>query len=320
MSHAVEFIIDDRVARIDQGQTPLPADWASRSVYRGKTGAKNWLAVVEEPGYPLRHPDKLGLWEKRRDAVRGLNVRTLVSLGPGDAVSDRELLAVISGESRDGSAASGIKYIPVDISRVLLETAIATMQQQYRVPAAIQCDFEEGQQFLGKALDQWAGPPRLFALLGGTLGNLDRGESRFFEGLRGIMHADDAFLVDIPLAGAAWTPEKDPRLKPEGYTPVFRRFLGAALAPRNSATNPPPGCLFENQVAFSLQHDDDTGAEVITVSDCLDGHPMLRFRRYHWQPVLQWFEERRFAVQFSWCSLVSEHESFGMGVVLLKIR
>jgi hypothetical protein len=320
MSPVVQLVADDRTALIDQGQVPPPADWASRAVYRGEAGAKNWLAVVEEPGYPLRHPDRLGVWERRRDAVRRLNVGTLVSLGPGDGISDLELLAALSGECEGGLRERGVKYIPVDISRALLETAIAAIQPRHDVPVAVQCDFEEGQEFLRRALDRWAAPPLLFALLGGTLGNLDKGELSFFEGLRILMRAEDAILVDVPLAGPAWTPENDPRLRPEGYTPVFRRFLGTALTPRVSAAGRPAECPFEEEVAFTLRHDDDTGAEVITVCDLLDGHALLRFRRYYWQPALRWFEDHGFAMQFAWCSLASDQDSFGMGVVLLRLR
>ena len=321
----VPIVSDETLALIDQGETPPPSGWASRALYRGQAGANNWLAVVEEPNYPLGHPDHLGVSSKRHDAVDGLDIGTLVSLGAGDGISDLELLSAISG---DGSGTGRrIRYIPVDISRVLLETAIAAVHPHHEIPVAVHGDFEEQQGLLADVLNRWASPPLLIALLGGTVGNLDNGELPFFEGLRRLMRVEDAFLVDIPLAGPAWNVEDEPRLKPGGYTSVFRRFLGAGLEwpslvadARMSAATAGGQHPFEEQVSFSLTHDDDTCAEVITVCNRGDARPVLRFRRYRWQPILRWFANHGFKVQFSWSSVTSDKDGFGMGVCLLRPR
>jgi len=299
---AVEILASEQLATFAAGRTPLPANWASRALYTGASGAVRWLDLVHEPSYPLRDPHTFGLLEMRFAALDGLTVESFVSLGPGDGELDLALAASLQGARQR----AGLKYIPVDLSSGLLKATIAHLESVVEIPVALQCDFETDHRFLRGALRPYAPCPRLFCLLGGTLGNLDLGEASFFQGLREVLDQGDYFLLDVPLAGPGWSAADEPRLKPQAYTTAFRRFLGVA-----------PDAAFEQQVALTQHRDEQTGAEVITVSQRAAERPLLLFRRYRWQPILGWLREQGFDMRFALASLTGDQDKFGMGVVLL---
>ena len=300
------------IALLDRGTAPPPDGWVSRALYAGEAGARNWLGVVREPTYALRDPKSYNLEANRLAAVWGRHPATFVSLGPGDGLNELELVRALSGPGL-----GKLRYIPVDISLPLLREAIANLRPHVEVPVGICCDFEDGREFLADTLRRRGQPPTLFALLGGTVGNLDAGEERFFAWIRSLLGAGDGFLLDLPLAGPHWTPADEPRLKPEAYTSAFRRFLGEAMD-RNDC--PGAAAVFEQRVELSLTHDAATGAEVILVADRARRRAVLIFRRYRWEPVLSWFRSQSFAVEFARSSITSDQDKFGMGVVFLVAR
>jgi hypothetical protein len=307
---AVEIIADERMAP-DRGVIPPPDDWASRALYVGEAGARNWLNVVAEPTYPLRDPSRYDLRANRLAALAVLRSRpaTFVSLGPGDGLNDLELVRVL-GEPPSGN----LRYLAVDISLPLLRQAVINLRGHVETPVGILCDFEDGRDLLTEALRRYAHPPILFALLGGTVGNLDAGEAPFFTWVRSRLGAGDGFLLDLPLAGPGWTPADEPRLKPEAYTNAFRCFLGEGMDQHD------PGgaaAAFAQRVELSLNRDAATGAEEILVADRFNSRRVLTFRRYRWEPLLSWFRAQGFAVEFSRSSITSDQDKFGMGVVLL---
>ncbi|MBV8488682.1 MAG: L-histidine N(alpha)-methyltransferase, partial [Planctomycetaceae bacterium] len=175
LAHSVEIVTDERLERIDRGIAPPPDDWVSRALYVGEQGARNWLGVVREPTYPLRDPNAYNLEANRLAAVRDRHPATFVSLGPGNGMNEVNLVRALSG-----SASDKLRYIPVDLSLALLREAMANLRPHAEVPVGILCDFEDGQDFLAATLRRYGRPPTLFALLGGTVGNLDAGEERFF--------------------------------------------------------------------------------------------------------------------------------------------
>lgn len=311
LASPVEILADERVERIDEGMLQIPEDWVSRALYAGETGARNWMDVVHEPTYPLRTPESYNLGSNRLAAVRGRHAATFVSLGPGDGLNEVELVRALGG-----SGPGRLRYIPVDLSLPLLRQALANLRPHAEVPVAILCEFEDGRDFLAETLQRHGRPPTLFAMLGGTVGNLDAGESRFFEWMRSLLTPGDAFLLDLPLAGPAWTPTDEPRLRPEAYTGAFRRFLYDSM----DRTGADGVAAFDRRVELSLAHDDSTGAEVILVADRPSGRRILTFRRYHLAPLLAWFHAQGFAVEFARSSITSEADKFGMGVALLTAR
>lgn len=307
-----------------------PAAWASRTLYLGKAGAESWLDVVGETGYPLRDPDCFGLRANRRDALQGLRMGTLVSLGPGEGFHDIDLVNALRRQSthvcETGEHEQTLRYIPVELSQTLLERALRNLSPHVDIPVGILCDFEDGQGFLAEMLEEFAQPPILFSMLGGTVGNLDGGDASFFAGLRGLLKTDDAFLLDVPLAGPAWTVAEDPRLRADGYSTAFRRFLGSGIAKVDPDGHRDLETRTERLVAefgerldFTHEHDSRTGAEVITVLDRPSQRTVLTFRRYRWDPILRWLQDQRFTVSYAKCSISSSQDKFGMGVVLLGI-
>ncbi|WP_165228306.1 L-histidine N(alpha)-methyltransferase [Aquisphaera insulae] len=290
---------DERIAAVGRGEVAIPAGWSSRALYVGESGARHWLSVVHEPGYPLRDPDALGLRGHRLAAIAGLRPGTIVSLGPGDGSADADLLA--ASQDRPG-------YIAVDLSRPLLEAAIERLRPIAGPVHGVLCDFEEDGGLLGEVLARQACRPILFAMLGGTLGNLDGGEARFLDRIRGLMQPGDALLADLPLAGPGWSVEVEPRLRATAYTPAFRAFLLGDGAGEGA---------FEDRVGFAHRRDADTAAEVIEVTDRPSGRRLLTFRRYRREAILEWLAGRGFRVAFARSSFAPPAEAFGMGVVLL---
>ena len=321
MTQTCRIVIDQTLER--SGGALDQSNWVSRRLYWSETGAKNWLAVVNEATYPLRDPNKFNLRDNYLAALSNHRFRTLVSLGPGDSRLDLELLHALH-RSPAATGTGQLMYIPVDISRRLLEEAIVHVQGEAAIPVGICCDFEDGVGFLANILKVHAQRPVVFALLGGTLGNLDNGEERFFEGMRAQLQHGDAFLLDLPLAGPAWTVAEEPRLKAEAYTPVFHRFLVEGAFANRAGTEPTREAelrdSFAEWASFTHEQDAITRAEVIIISDQRTGRRLLMFRRYHWEPMLRWLEGRGFVIEFARSSIVSEQDRFGMGVALLTTR
>jgi Histidine-specific methyltransferase, SAM-dependent len=309
----VEIVADERVELIDRGTAPPPDGWGSRALYVGKAGARNWLGVVHEPTYALRDPICYNLGANRLAAVQGRDFATFVSFGPDDGLNELELIETLGGPGGPGK----LRYMPVDISLPLLREAIANLRSHVQVPVGILCDFEGGRDFLADTLRRYGHPPTLFALLGGTMGNLDTGEEQFFAWVRSLLGASHGFLLDVPLAGPDWTPADEPRLKPEAYTSAFRRFLCEAI---DRVGCDGAAAVFESRVELSLTRDPVTDAEVILVADRFRRRAVLTFRRYRWEPLLSWFRSKGFAVEFARSSITSHRDKFGMGVVMLATR
>lgn len=225
---------------------------------------------------------------------------TLVSLGPGDGLDDLELVTALKTRQPD------LHYIPVDISSGLLALTLTNLKSHVDVPVGILCDFEANQDFLAQVLDQYAQAPILFSLQGGTLGNLDLGEALFLARFKQLLQPGNHLLLDIPLAGSSWTAEEEPLL--DG---------------RFAQGNPPPegenqSREFETRLECSLEDDDQIGAQIITIIEQLSERTILKFKRYEWPSLLRWLPAHGLTIKFAKCSLSSERERFGMGVLLLS--
>lgn len=294
----VPIAVDQTVALIEGGKKP-PPDWASRTLYIGQKGAQNWLSVRYEPNYPLGGEDPYFLHKNRLAAVKNLVPATLVSLGPGDGMDDIEIVTELKTRQPD------LHYIPVDISSGLLALALTNLQSHVDIPVGILCDFEGNQDFLAQVLDQYAQAPILFSLQGGTIGNLDLGEALFLARFKQLLQHGNHLLLDIPLAGASWTAESEPLLGGR---------LGQGDSQREGENRRRE---FEKRLECSLEHDDQIGAKIITIIDQLSERTILKFKRYEWPSLLRWLQAHGFTIKFAQCSLSSERERFGMGIILL---
>lgn len=308
---AVTIVADETVAKIDSGSVSYPGDWGSRSLYIGEAGASGWLGVISDPGYPLGETAVRQMVQLRIQALNSFSPSTVVSLGPGDGYQDALFLDALADRECVCS------YIPVDISRRLLFETLNNVESHANIPAAVHCDFEESETVLAEALVEFAKPPVLLAMFGGTIGNLDSGVRRFLSRIHRLLRDKDAFLVDVPLAGEAWTPEREPRLKAENYSPTFRSFFQRCAGPAcrdadsDSVTMP-----FEEQFELSLADDPELNARTIEAKNLKTGE-VIRNRRFHWPSFLDWVRGNGFQVLSESSTLESSDCVFGMGAALL---
>lgn len=317
MSNSTSFLqtVVDRSVMQATEEKNVPNDWASRALYTDEQGGQNWLNVVGETGYPLRGDYRFNLHKNRLTAIRGLKPGTVISLGPGDGIDDLELVKALSDQS------SKLRYIPVDLSNSLLELTHANLKEHVDVPIGVICDFETSQGFILNVLSDYENGNRLFWMLGGTIGNLDLGEALFFSKIRQLLRGEDLLLLDVPLAGPSWGAEDEPRLAHEGYSEMFKRFLGGAVRQWDPASSEEDIALqFTHRIKLYLQHDDDFNAKIIHVFDNYYDRLILRFRRYNWTSFLNWLKKAGFEIIFARTSITSDQDKFGMGVVLLSVK
>ncbi len=153
----------------------------------------------------------------------------LERVGPAlvDEVAPVELVELGSGSSAktplllDPMAASGRleRYVPVDVSAAALEEALPRLVERYpglRVVGQI-CDFT---RHLERIVAPCSGP-RIVALLGSTVGNLQPVEVRaFLHSLRPVLRRGDALLMGTDLVKDVTTLEAAYD-DPEGVTSKF---------------------------------------------------------------------------------------------------
>jgi L-histidine Nalpha-methyltransferase len=95
------------------------------------------------------------------------------------------------------SAGHGVRYVPVDVSESAVRAAAARLASAYEELQihGMVGDFESDLEQLPPS-----GRRRLIAFLGGTLGNLDRGQRRaFLARMRTLLGADDRLLIGTDL-------------------------------------------------------------------------------------------------------------------------
>ena len=311
----IPILSDPNVEQIDCGHAPIPDQWHSRRLYIRKRGAQNWCNVVQQSSYPLHGEDPYDLTKNRAAAINCATSATMVSLGPGDAAHDIDIVAQLRRHTPD------LKYIPLDLSRFLLDTAIRNMTPHVHIPAGLQCDFELIPDAVKHTLAELASPPVLFSMLGGTVGNLDLGEKHFFRRMQKLMAHDNRFLIDIPLAGPGWSAERDPRFQTETYSAEFNQFIGFGLSGIDPEFNGPisPELLLERIGCRIGNGGDIANTRTVTIFDRQTHQVILKFCRYDWASVLAWFQSQGYQIIFHRCSLKDDADVFGMGIILLGL-
>jgi hypothetical protein len=307
----MKILADSLVEQVNLGQRSPPIDWVSRLLYAGDDQARSFLEASREPSY-----NAPGLHELCRAAVSPLRAKTVLSFGPGDGRFDAELVQILNKLEPE------LNYIPVDISLVLLEAAAASVGQVAPVSVGLLVDIENGEAFLREAIDRHASRPALFWMLGGTIANLDSGETRFFTMLRDLMNGSDSFLVDLPLYGPAWRPDHDLRLKSRDYPRSFKRFLASGLIARDPS-------LAREDVAdwFDDRVECVTSPGVVIERSKLFEVVERRTRRklvsthlYEWDSVQTWLRKAGFHISWAQSTLSSVDDELGMGVVVISRR
>lgn len=199
----------------------LPPKW-----FYDAHGSDLFEEITRLPAYYPTRAEREILTGRAGDIARHTGARTLVELGSGSSEKTRLLLDTLHGE---------LHYVPVDVSESALRGAAETLLG--RRPAltvhALVADF------LGPVTLPVTPGPRLFAFLGGTVGNLLPDQrAGFLAELATLLGPQDALLLGTDLV-------KDPQTlisaydDPQGVTAAFNknvlavidRELGADLDP-----------------------------------------------------------------------------------------
>ena len=139
--------------------------------------------------YPTRAEREI-LNRRAPEIVRGSQAAELVELGSGSASKTRALLYAMAGEG------TLTRYVPLDVSQATVESCAAELSELYpglEVHGVVG-DFDRD------LVRVPAGHHRLFAFLGGTIGNLFPDErAAFLARLRDLMDPDDRLLIGTDL-------------------------------------------------------------------------------------------------------------------------
>lgn len=294
-------------------QRPLPKGWSQRALYLGPEGANSWLSLVATPG-TLESRD---IDMKRRqllNVIRGIQVSTFISMGPGDAEKDYQLVLNLPKGSED------LNYIPVDISEALLERAYSRLFGHCRLSVGILSDFEERLPFIQGRLDHHGRRPFLVGLLGNTLGNLDRYELDFLQQIARWLQRGDCMLLEVTIASERWRVPTNLDLDEETHSDALRRFYAQGIA-RQTATSPDTLLQhYDERVAFSEGQSDVPDAASVEIFDRQTRARAINIRRYRWGQLLAWLR-----AELPFDVIQAEHffrpgKEIGMGAVLLCRR
>jgi L-histidine N-alpha-methyltransferase len=162
----------------------LPPTWLYDDV-----GSELYDEITRLPEYYPARTERSILDRNAREMARAAGADTLVELGSGTSDKTRALLEAmaVTGELR--------RYVPFDVAERTLRDSAVRISDEFDVNVhGVVGDFHH---HLGGVPD--AGT-RLFAFLGGTIGNLDPGERRaFLAALVVAMDPGDSLLVGTDL-------------------------------------------------------------------------------------------------------------------------
>ena len=147
--------------------------------------------------------------------LTGPSTKELKVVGLGAGQGDKDLL-VLEALRAEGAKVS---YQPVDSSQALLEVALESAASNRFAACGLKADLADPRT--AKALAASAGGPRLYLVVGNTLGVT--GPVQFLETLRPVLRSEDRVLVDGEIFDEQGTMT--------GYdNPVNRQFAFAPLA------------------------------------------------------------------------------------------
>jgi L-histidine N-alpha-methyltransferase len=170
-----KYFYDERGSELFERITHLPEYYLTRAEWR-------ILERIAEPLFRRLHPHEL------------------VEIGSGASRKTRLLLEAMH---RNG----GDRYVAFDVSEDALRGAAEALRASYPwlFVHGVVGDFDHDLPRVPR------GPRRLVAFLGSTMGNLDRpARARFLEHVRGLLQADDRFLLGVDLV-------KDPAVIEAAY-------------------------------------------------------------------------------------------------------
>jgi L-histidine N-alpha-methyltransferase len=210
------------------GLTALPKSIPPVYFYDDR-GSRLFDEITRLPEYYPTRAERSILDAHAKDIAGGSDADTLVELGAGTCDKSRVLLDAMQ------STGTLVRFVPLDVSETTLWDAATALSEEYPglAVSAVVGDFH-------RHLDQLpTDGRRLFAFLGGTIGNLDPGQRcDFLIGLAKVMAQDDRLLLGTDLV-------KDQSLLVAAYDDkagvtaefnrnvlrVLNRELGADFAP-----------------------------------------------------------------------------------------
>jgi len=307
--HTIQIEIEPALLGINRG-ADIPADWSQRAIYAGPAGASAWINTVasdrSQPCNSGSHSDLLC-------AISSLSPDWFISLGPGNGARDRILVSPLLTNN------AHMRYVPIDLSLGLLFATISTLVGQVHIPAGIVADFESGSSFIPERLCSRfkSSDHILYALLGCTLGNLDRGENQFADSLHTTMRSGDWLLIEVATRTNAWTFELDPRAR-HNYDDACRRLFANGISLHTGEAIEDIFRNFEQRVGYDQSLTDVPGCIAIDIMDRKTSRRILRTSRYDWKQLLGWLSERGWTVLYE--HNVFEDERCGLGVALVVKR
>jgi L-histidine N-alpha-methyltransferase len=185
---------------VEAGLTGRPKTLPCRFLY-DEAGSQLFEEICETPEYYLTRTE-LEILEQRADTVAAAfkGPITLAELGSGSSTKTRLLIeALLRAHGR-------LCYVPVDISRTILEASSLELIEEYAglEVRAIASEYHEGLRHVLGQTDR----PKLVVWLGSSIGNLSREESgQFLARVRATLRPVDRLLVGIDLRKEARTLE-----------------------------------------------------------------------------------------------------------------
>jgi len=176
-------------ADVREGLTAKPKSLPPVYFYDDR-GSRLFDAITRLPEYYPTRCERAILDAHAKDVVTSTDTDVLVELGAGTCDKSRLILdAMLSNGSLR-------RFVPLDVSESTLWEAATALARDYPGLAvhAVVGDFQHHLDRLP------AGGRRLFAFLGGTIGNLDPEQRRrFYSELTGVMSEDDRLLLGTDL-------------------------------------------------------------------------------------------------------------------------
>jgi L-histidine N-alpha-methyltransferase len=156
-------------------------------------GSRLFEAICEVPEYYLTRAEREILAQRSDEiAARVAGGASLVELGSGNASKTRLLIEAFLRRS------GGLRYVPVDISRSVLEASSHALLDAYPEleVVAVAGEYGAGLRHLRREITG----PKLVAWLGSNIGNLGRDEAAgFVRAVRETLAPEDRILVGIDL-------------------------------------------------------------------------------------------------------------------------
>jgi len=177
---------------VESGLTATPKTIPCRFLY-DNAGSKLFEEICAVPEYYVTRAER-EILDARSDEIAARFSRpiTLAELGSGNSAKTRLLIEAFL--QRHG----GLRYVPVDISRAMLEDTALKLLARY---AGLEIRAIAGEYHGGlRHVHAETGRPKLIAWLGSNVGNFDRDEAcSFLRRIRAALEPGDGLLIGIDL-------------------------------------------------------------------------------------------------------------------------